>query len=204
MFKHIATATGFLAACIGLYTWFNAPTERPEAEVYYADFELPPALAQQLHALTPLANLDESRSQFFKPTFRHRLVPDASGLVDQVLGSLTNYVTDKVPAIQHKNEFTFKAYWKITVRNPGSRTASSVVLHFPVTASAVVSRPHADATPVQELPVTTSQVFSIGNVQPGEDQIIVHAWTLSPATDDVAKKISLTHDLGSGKIHLAR
>jgi hypothetical protein len=205
MFKHVVTVVGFLAACVGLYAWFSAPTERPEAEVYYADFELPSALAQQLHALTPLANVDESRSQFFKPSFRHRILsPDANGLVEQLLSSMSTYVSDKAPAIQHKNDFTFKGYWRITVRNRGSRSASSVMLHFPVSASGVVSRPHADATPVQELPVTTSETFAVGNVQPGEDSIILHAWTMSPPSEDVARKITMTHDMGTGKVHIAR
>jgi hypothetical protein len=203
MFKHVVQAAGFLGTCLALYTWYTAPKEVAQAEVYFADWEAPPPISQQLRALAPLATLEESRGQFFKPSFRHKILPDTSGTVDQVLGSVAAFVNEKVPAIQHGNDFAFKGYWRVIVRNRGSRTASAVTLHFPVAASGVVSRPQAAQTPIQDLPVSTSNAFPLGNLQPS-DQVVVYAWTLSPANQDVARQITLTHDLGAGQVILAR
>jgi hypothetical protein len=201
MFKHLMPAVGFLATCIGLYTWFTAPRERPQAEVYFADFEVPAPLAQQLRALAPLTTLDESRSQFFKPSLRHKILPDTSGTVDQVLGSVAAFVNAKVPVIEHRSDFAFKGYWRVTVRNPGSRTASAVTVRFPVPASGVVHSSHGAPASIQELPVSTTDVFVLGNLQPS-DEVVLYAWTLSAATEDVARKITLTHDLGQGQVQL--
>ncbi|MES1255185.1 MAG: hypothetical protein ABUS56_06235 [Acidobacteriota bacterium] len=203
MFKHIAQTAGFLGTCLALYTWFTAPKEAPQAEVYFADWEVPPPLAQQLHALAPLTTLEEARGQFFKPSFRHKILPDTSGTVDQVLGSVTAFVNDKVPAVQHRSDFAFKGYWRVTVRNRGTRAASAVTLRFPVTASGAVRKPADAQTAVQDLPASTTNVFALGNVQ-SSDEVVVYAWTLSPATADVARQITLTHDLGAGEVVLTR
>lgn len=194
---------GFLATCVGLYAWVTAPQERPQAEVYFADFEEPPSLAQQLQALGPLTSLDDSRGQFFKPSLRHKILPDTSGTVDQVLGSVGSFVTDKVPVLQHRNDYAFKGYWRVRVRNPGSRTASAVSLRFPVTASGVVASSRGKKVSIQELPVVITDVFALGNVQPA-DEVVVYAWTLSPASEDLAKKITLTHDTGQGQVQVKR
>jgi len=85
------------------------------------------------------------------------------------------------------------------IRTLVSSTVSAAV------SSAVRSTeyPHGPGASIQDLPVSTTDVFSLGNVQPA-DQVIVYAWTLSRATEEVAKKITLTHDLGAGRVLLTR
>jgi hypothetical protein len=61
------------------------------------------------------------------------------------------------------------------------------------------------STPVQELTASTAKVFSLGNILPGDDDdVVVHAWSASPPNDDLAKKITLTHDVGVGRVKLLR
>jgi len=201
MFKQVMQAIGFIATCVGLYAWYTAPKERPQAEVYFADFEVPPPLAQQLRALAPLTTLDDARGQFFKPGLRHKILPDTSGTVDQVLGSVAAFVNDKVPLIQHRGDFAFKGYWHVTVSNPGSRTASAVTLRFPVPATGVATTPRGTQTAIQDLPPSTGSAFALGNLQPA-DQVQFYAWTLVPATEELARQIMLTHDTGQGQIHV--
>jgi hypothetical protein len=203
--RALAALLGVAATAVTLYSFITRPKELPEAEVYYADFEVPSIIAQQLRLLAPLADAEASRGKFLKPSFRQRLVPDSAGLVDQFINNMTAFTKERAPMIQHAGEFAFKGYWKVTVRNTGSKTASSVTLHFPVMASGVVSRPHLEATSVQELPASTAQVFTLGNIQPGDNnEVVVYAWTVTAATHEMASKIRLIHDLGTGEVHVIR
>jgi|SRR6266849_2045565 len=203
MLKHVIPLTGFLAACVGLYAWYTAPTAGLEASVYSAEFELPASIAQQVRALKPLTVPGEFRGIFLEPSFRQRMLPTNFGLPDQIISGVTAFANEKAPIIQHESDFAFKGYWKVIVRNTGSRSASSVTLHFPMTVSGVISRPHSESKPVQELQASTTKVFSLGNILPGDDEeIIVYAWSPSPPTEDAAKKITLTHDVGVGRVRL--
>jgi hypothetical protein len=201
VFKHIAQVEGFLATCIAVYTWFTAPTTGLEGDVYFADFEVPPAITQQFRALEPLTAPSESRALFFKPSLKSRISLDTSGTVDQVLSGVASMANEKAPAIQHGGEYEYKSYWRITVRNTGSKSATSVALHLPMPASGVISR--SRDRPIQDLPAETSRAFSLGNIQFG-DEIVVHAWSVAPASAAEAGKISLTHDAGTGRVKIVR
>jgi len=205
MFKHVVQITGFLAACVALYAWFTAPTAGLEAEVHFAEFEMPASIAQQLRALASLTR-PEGMREIVHTSVRQKIFSAADfGVTDQIGRDVNAFINKNAPVVQNKNDYAFKGYWKVTVRNTGSRSASSVTLHFPITVSGVISKPHASATPIQELPASTTRVFSLGNVLPGdEDENIVYAWSLEPSSEDVAKKITLTHDVGVGRIHVSR
>jgi hypothetical protein len=209
-YKHVIQLTGFLAACVALYSWCTAPVERLEADVYFADFEMPPAIAQQLTALAPLTNAETSRAEFFRPNIRHKILPDTSGTVDQILGNIAQFVHDKAPLVQRPGDFLYKGFWRVTVRNPGSRTAANVVVHLPIPAAGVVARGRLDQAPPPQPPATPLspptplQAFPLGNVQGGQESVVLYAWTLAPPTEAYARQITLTHDLGSGRVRIVR
>jgi|SRR5581483_5506052 len=203
-YKHLLQFTGFVAACLGIYSWWTAPVARLQAEIYFADFEMPAPVVQQFAALTPLTEAETAKSEFFHPNLRHRIMPDTGGTVDQILNNLAAYVKEKAPAVERRDEVLYKGFWRVRVRNLGSRAVSNVMIRFPMPASAVVSRPAVDRTPVQQLPATTSQAFAVGTIQGGDDVAVLYAWTLSPATDELARKIAVTHDLGAGRIRISR
>jgi len=48
------------------------------------------------------------------------------------------------------------------------------------------------------------RAFALGNVQFGDEDVIVQAWTIAPATTEVAQKLTLTHDVGSGRLRISR
>ena len=202
MFKRIAEVVGFLATCAGLYVWFTAPTTGLEADVYFADFELPPSITQQSRGLAPLTNATESRPLFFSKGLRDKILPGGGDQIDQMLTRMANFATEKAPAILHTSDFAYKGYWRVAVRNKGSKSASSVVLHLPVPASGNVVRSHID----QSTPPWMENVraFALGNVQFGDEDVIVQAWTIAPATTEVAQKLTLTHDVGSGRLRISR
>jgi len=147
VFKRIAEIVGFLATCAGLYVWFTAPTTGLEADVYFADFELPPNITQQFRGLAPLTNATESRPLFFSKGLRDKILPGGGDQIDQMLSRVANFANEKAPAILHTSDFAFKGYWRVAVRNKGAKSASSVVLHLPVPASGNVVRSHVDQAP---------------------------------------------------------
>lgn len=204
MFKHVVQVTGFLAACVGLYAWFTAPTAGLEAEVHFAEFEMPAAVAQQLRALAPLTR-PEGMREIVHTNFRQKLFgAEVFGAIEQAGRDVNAFVNKNAPIVLNKNDYAFKGYWKVTVRNTGSKSASSVTLHFPITVSGVIGKPHANTAPIQELTVSTTRVFLLGNILPGdEDENIVYAWSLEPSSEE-AKKITLTHDVGVGRIRVLR
>jgi len=201
VFKRIAEIVGFLATCAGLYVWFTAPTTGLEADVYFADFELPPNITQQFRGLAPLTNATESRPLFFSKGLRDKILPGGGDQIDQMLSRVANFANEKAPAILHTSDFAFKGYWRVAVRNKGAKSASSVVLHLPVPASGNVVRSHVDQAPPAWL--ENVRAFALGNVQFGDDDVIVRAWTIAPATADVAQKLTLTHDVGSGRLRIS-
>jgi len=72
-----------------------------------------------------------------------------------------------------------------------------------MTVSGVISKPHVESKAVQALQASTTKAFSIGNILPGDDEeVIVYAWSSSAPTEDAAKKITLTTDVGVGRVRL--
>ena len=170
MFKYIAQGVGLLATCIAVYTWLTAPTAGLEGDVYFADFQLPPSIEQQLLALAPLTSPADSRPLFFKPSLRSRILPDTSGTVDQVLANIATMTNDKAPIIRHKEDFSYKGYWRVTVRGtPGPRPRRRWPSHFPVLRGPESSGAGRGTTQSKLLPVETARVFSLGNIQLGDD-----------------------------------
>jgi hypothetical protein len=202
VFKRIAEIVGFVATCAGLYVWLTAPTAGLEADVYFADFELPPSIAQQFRALAPLTSASESRPLFFKSGLRDRILPGGGDQIDQMLNKVATFASEKAPAILHGGDFAYKGYWRISVRNRGSKSASSVVLHLPVPAFGVVSKSHGDRPAVP--PFESVRAFPLGNVQGGDEDVVVQAWTAAPANAETAQKLTLTHDVGTGRVRITR
>jgi hypothetical protein len=203
-YKHVIQITGFVSATIAIYTFCTTPVGRLQAEIYYADFELPPGVAQQLAALAPLTASQTARAEFFRPGLRHRILPDTSGTVDQVLGSVAEFVNEKAPGVASRRDFLYKGYWKINVHNPGTRAVSNVVVRLPVAASAVISRSTAERGALQDLPPATAQMFTLGNIQGSDDGVVLHAWTLEAPTPALAAQITITHDLGRAATRIVR
>jgi hypothetical protein len=202
VFKRIAEIVGFVATCAGLYVWLTAPTAGLEADVYFADFELPPSITQQFRALAPLTAASESRPLFFKSGLRDRILPGGGDQIDQMLTKVATFANEKAPAIRHSGDFAYKGYWRVSVRNKGSKSASSAVLHLPVPAFGVVSRSHTDQPAVSSLESVRS--FPLGNVQGGDDDVVVQAWTAAPANAETARRLTLTHDVGTGRVRITR
>src|SRR5260370_9176091 len=169
MFKHIVQITGFLAACVGVYAWATALTPGLEAEVRFGEFELPASIAQQFRSLASLTRPDGMR-EIAHTSVRQKIFSAADfGVTDQLGRDVSLFIGKNAPMVQNKNDYAFKGYWKVTVRNTGSKSASSVTLHFPIIVSGVISKPHANVTPVQELPSSNSKLFSLGNVLPADE-----------------------------------
>jgi hypothetical protein len=199
LYTHLLQLAGFAAACIAIYNFYYSPFERVEASVYYAPFEMPTPILEQLNRLEALTSPEASRKQFLSGVGGTRLVPGTGGALDQVLGNVATYVKTAAPVIGHSADYLFKGYWHARIRNSGSRAASSTVLHFPTEVSASVSRDGRGPT----TPPVKALAIPVGNLQGGEE-IVVDAWSLAAPSDDLANKITLTHDLGAGRVKVAR
>lgn len=203
VYTHLLQLAGFAAACIAIYNFYVSPFDRVEATVSYSAFALPTPIAQQIDRLLPLTSPDLGRKQFLTGVGGTRLVPGAGGALDQVLNNIAGFVNTAAPVIAHHADYLFKGYWHATIRNTGSRAATSAILHFPIEVSATVTRPHDARPSVDSLAPMTALAIPVGNVQGGEE-VVVDAWSLAAPSDSLATQITLTHDLGSGRVKLTQ
>lgn len=198
-YTHLLQLAGFGAACIAIYNFYVSPFDRVEATVYYTSFEMPTPVVQQIDRLAALASPDRGRKQFLSGVTASRLVPGTVGALDQVLGNIAAFVNTEAPVIGHRDDYLYKGYWHATIQNTGSRSATSAVLHFPTEVSAAVTRPRETRESVYSAAPVTGLAIPIGNVQGGEE-VVVDAWSLAAPTESLAAKITLTHDLGVGRV----